>query len=232
MQARRKVSAIVEVTQVVKRRKVTVPKPGRQRPLSEDRFGLIQEELRDDLYALVIQAILWNQTKGSSARPVLDKILATYPAPGVLAGAPLVELTSIIQPIGLHNRRAMRLIQMAKAWNGSPPCKERRYRKMGYPYKHSGKEMKPDEVLGEIDPREAYEISHLPGVGAYALDSYRIFHRDRLRGVDKHVEPEWKRVVPLDKELRAWLVWRWDKEGFRYDIETGRRTPLNTSSQN
>ena len=35
-------------------------------------------------------------------------------------------------------------------------------------------------------------------------------------------EPEWKRVIPLDKELRAWLRWRWLKEGRVYDVRTGR----------
>jgi len=35
----------------------------------------------------------------------------------------------------------------------------------------------------EGDAREGWEIAHLPGMGAYALDSYRIFHRDELRGI-------------------------------------------------
>lgn len=78
----------------------------------------------------------------------------------------------------------------------------------------------------QSDKREGWEVAHLPGIGAYALDSYRIFHRDRLRGVDKDAEPEWKRVVATDKELRAWLVWRWRKEGYLYDVATGKATRL------
>ena len=67
-----------------------------------------------------------------------------------------------------------------------------------------------------------WEIAHLPGVGPYALDSFRIFHRDEMRGLaedwlgkgaeGKDFEPEWKRVVPLDKELKAYVNWRWSKE--------------------
>lgn len=228
-QVKRKIEILsTERVHVVKKARSDSDKPpARVRPISEDKFGLIQEELHDNLYALLVQVCLWNQTKGSSAKPVLDKILATYPDIALLAEASLPDLTSMILPIGLHNRRAARLIAMAQKWLEAPPCKERRYRKVGYPHKHSGKDIKPDEVLAESDPREGYEISHLPGIGAYALDSYRMFHRDRLRGIGSDAEPEWKRVVAGDKELRAWLIWRWGKEGFHYDIETGKRKPLS-----
>lgn len=48
--------------------------------------------------------------------------------------------------------------------------------------------------------RERYPptcISHLPGSGPYALDSYRIFCG---------AEDEWKVVAPADKELVKYLV--------------------------
>ncbi|KAK9897331.1 DNA glycosylase, partial [Cystobasidium minutum MCA 4210] len=166
------------------------------------RYGLIQEELQDNLYYLMVQSILWNQTWGRSARPVLDAILTLYPTPDKMANASLPELTLMIYPIGLHNRRAKRLIDLAQVWLDAPPCKERRYRK--------------------DDPREGWEIAHLPGIGAYALDSYRIFHRDKLRQIAPDAEPEWKRVVATDKELRAWLIWRWHQEGYHYDILSGK----------
>ena len=76
------------------------------------------------------------------------------------------------------------------------------------------------------DAREGWEIAHLPGVGAYALESFRIFGRDRLRGVHKRPgeEPEWKRLVPRDKELGPYVKWKWAEEGWDYDVETGNRT--------
>ena len=45
-------------------------------------------------------------------------------------------------------------------------------------------------------------------------------------GVDHDVpfEPEWKRVQPTDKELRAWTTWMWLKEGWVWNISTGQRT--------
>jgi methyl-CpG-binding domain protein 4 len=175
-------------------------------------FGLIQEQIRDSLYALVVQAILWNQTRGSTARPILFKLLATYPTPKELSTALLEDLTAMLQPIGLHNIRAMRLIALANAWLEAPPCKDRRYRKLHYPSRGCGTDIKPGEVLGPEDDREGWEIAHLPGMGAYALDSYRIFYRDKLRDISPSdcIEPEWKRVEADDKDLQAYLRWKWN----------------------
>ena len=150
---------------------------------------------------------------------------------------------------------------MAKAWVEREPERGRRYRRLHYPAKGDGRGVKEGEVLrdegdvwvgenGEVERQErvGWEVAHLPGVGAYGLDSWRIFCRDELRGVGgKHesekrgegkeeggtkkggqdtedgVEEEWKRVVPMDKELRAYLRWRWLKEGWVWDPLTGKR---------
>lgn len=88
-----------------------------------------------------------------------------------------------------------------------------------------------------------WEIGHLTQ-GRYAIDSWRIFCRDIFLGrsedwkgpplePQRHdsdeetaFEPEWKRVLPDDKELRACLRWMWMREGFEWDPLTGRKTPL------
>ncbi|KAF2203263.1 DNA glycosylase, partial [Delitschia confertaspora ATCC 74209] len=188
-------------------------------------YGIIQERIHLSLYALVVQAILWNQTHGLKARPVLFQILTIYPTPLSLSQANIKELTAMLQPIGLQNIRARRLIALAKAWMVAPPCKERRYRKLHYPSRGCGADVKPGEVLGLEDKREGWEVAHLPGMGAYALDSFRIFYRDRLRGVDgdNGNESEWKRVVPKDKDLKAYLKWRWAKDGWKWNEVTGER---------
>jgi methyl-CpG-binding domain protein 4 len=188
-------------------------------------YGLIQERIRDSLYALVVQVILWNQTHGRAARPVLFAILTLYPTPFHLSQAKLDELTSMLQPLGLHNIRAKRLIALAEAWLAAPPCKERRYRRLHYPDRGCGVNVKAGEILGLEDEREGWEIAHLPGMGPYALDSYRIFYRDRLREVEGG-EPEWMRVLPLDKDLRPYLKWRWAQEGWEWNELTGKRMKL------
>ena len=104
-----------------------------------------------------------------------------------------------------------------------------------YPNKDSGKNISPqEEPIAAEDPREAWEIAHLPGVGAYALDSWRIFCRDSLRGrpsamlqlhakgaIATELDQEWATVLPTDKELRAYLRWRWLRLGFLWDSLTG-----------
>lgn len=194
--------------------------PRKPRQPTADHYGLIQERLQPCSYALLVQAILWNQTTGRQARPVLDALLALYPTPALLSAAPLPALTALLQPIGLHNVRAARLLAFADAWLAAPPHAARRYRRRHYPSRGGGCDVRPGEVLDERDAREGWEVAHLPGVGAYALDSWRIFARDVLRG---EPDGEWTRVVPLDKELRAYLVWRWARHGWKWDPLTGRR---------
>jgi methyl-CpG-binding domain protein 4 len=96
----------------------------------------------------------------------------------------------------------------------------------------------------------AWEIGHLTE-GRYTLDSWRIFCRDELlwghRGTaladsgckrgdgeekgGKLFQPEWMRVLPRDKELRAYLRWMWMKEGWEWNPETGDKEVLREEMQ-
>jgi len=42
---------------------------------------------------------------------------------------------------------------------------------------------------------------------------------------DEQMQGEWARVLPLDKELRAYLRWRWLRVGWVWDPLTGERKP-------
>lgn len=194
-------------------------------------FGLMQERILTSLYALLIQSILWNQTHGLQARPILFKILTLYPTAAALSLAPVEILSQLLQPIGLQNIRAARLIAFGKTWVEAPPCATRRYRKLNYPTRGSGKNIRPGEILATDDARQGWEVAHLPGMGPYALDSYRIFYRDQLRDLEgrEGVEPEWMRVVPGDKDLSAYLVWKWQQYGWDWDAHTGKRTLMTAS---
>ncbi|KAF2119276.1 DNA glycosylase [Lophiotrema nucula] len=192
-------------------------------------YGLIQERIRNDLFALVVQAILWNQTTGKTARPVLFRLLGVFPTPHELANASYDAVNNIIKVLGLGEVRTTRLLQLAAVWVAAPPSPTRRYGRRNYPHLKPNKSVKDKELLEPDDQREGFEIAHLPGVGPYALDSYRIFYRDTLRGIDENqpeVEPEWKRVVPLDKDLRPYLQWKWRQAGWDWDPLTGRRTEV------
>jgi len=198
-------------------------------------FGLIQEKLWKEPFWLIIAVTFLNKTTGRAAAPIFWNLKELYPTPEALSQADEKALVSMIETLGLQNQRAKRLILISKAWLANPPAKNQRYRTLHYPAKGDGKDTKKDQVVEEdADECEgALEIGHIPGCGSYAYDSWRIFCRDVLRGVAQDYngrlsgvedfKPEWQRVVPLDKELRACLRWMWLKEGYVWDPETGKR---------
>ncbi|KAJ5717385.1 hypothetical protein N7488_003031 [Penicillium malachiteum] len=154
-----------------------------------------------------------------------------------MAAADQAEFVAMIHCLGFQNQRTQKCISLAQTWLANPPIKDKRYRKMHYPNKLDGRDLRPDECVDDEDPRSAWEIAHLPGVGAYSLDSWRIFCRDELRGLatdwkgtgatDRGFVPEWKSVLPYDKELRAYLTWMWLKEGWEWDRHTGDLNPAS-----
>jgi hypothetical protein len=202
--------------------------------ISATSFGLIQEQLASDPFRLLIATIFLNRTRGVAAIPTLFRLFEHYPTIQTLAGAELADVVSLIHCLGFQNQRAKKSIQLAKTWLAAPPFKGKRYRKLHYPSRGDGLDIGPEECIDDDDRRVGWEIAHLPGVGAYAIDSWRIFCRDQLRGLvmDRDYPgamegffPEWKSVVPKDKELRAYITWMWLKEGQTWNYETGERTP-------
>jgi endonuclease III len=203
-------------------------------PIDAPVFGLIQEQLAHDPFRLLLATIFLNRTRGGVALPVLFRVFDHYPTIEAMAAAEPSDLTSMINSLGFQNQRAKKCITLAQTWLDSPPCRGKRYRKLNYPQKLDGGDVKPRECIEDNDIRVAWEIAHLPGVGAYALDSWRIFCRDELRGLAKDWQgdgaatadftPEWKSVLPQDKELRAYLTWMWLKEGWAWNRETGKTT--------
>ncbi|KAL4923193.1 uncharacterized protein BDV17DRAFT_285614 [Aspergillus undulatus] len=202
-------------------------------PIDSPSFGLIQEQLAHDPFRLILATIFLNRTRGGVALPILFQVFDRYPTIEAMAAANPEELTAMINRLGFQNQRARKCIAMAQTWLNNPPTHGKRYRKLNYPAKSDGRDIKPTECIPDDDPRVGWEIAHLPGAGAYALDSWRIFCRDELRGLVKDWQggvaetedftPEWKSVLPMDKELRAYLTWMWLKEGWVWDRETGNR---------
>lgn len=199
-------------------------------PLSAPHFGLIQERLASDPFHLLIAVTFLNRTHGKYAIPVFYELMEQYPSPESLIAANKDDIILIIRHLGLQNQRAGTYQTYAKIWLENPPVKGRRYTVRDYPTKGAGRDIKNGEVLDDEDPRKAWEIGHMTR-GPYAIDSWRIFCRDVLRGVAKGwngegneeegFQPEWMRVLPKDKELRAYLRWMWLKEGFEWNPFTG-----------
>lgn len=172
--------------------------------------------------------------------PVFYRLITKYETPAALAAAEQQDIVAFFEHLGLQNQRARKCIGLAKMWLETPPMKGKRHRRLHYPQKGDGKDISTtEEPLGDDDPRVAWEVGHLIGIGSYGIDSWRIFCRDQLRGLpsglpsllelqnadvrEAELAKEWTRVLPLDKELRAYLRWRWLRVGFEWDCVTGER---------
>ncbi|KAK4242323.1 cytochrome C1 family-domain-containing protein [Achaetomium macrosporum] len=213
-------------------------------PLSADRFGLVQEELADDPFRLLIAVTFLIRTTGKTAIPVFRQLMDRFPTPEALADADPAEIISLIRPLGLSAVRCAAIQRYARMWLEKPPTREGDGHHVS-----AGEKFGPEDgenggvghsnVDAVTDARVraigcAWEIGHLTQ-GPYALDSWRIFCRDVLLGRSDHwtgrgstpeFQPEWMRVLPRDKELTACLRWMWMREGWEWDPLTGEREPL------
>lgn len=191
-------------------------------PLTAPRFGLIQEELTASPFQVIVSTVFLNRTRGTVAVPLLRTFLAAHPTPAAVATADEAAIEALLQPLGLQRTRARRLVAMASAWVAQPPVPGSCTVKKDYPPRKTVPF--PALVVGAeplgVPRSQGWEVAHIPGVGPYALDSWRIWCRDELRGDVREEEEEWRRVVPMDKELRAFLRWKWAKEGRRW-VEEG-----------
>ncbi|KAK7908068.1 hypothetical protein PG985_015371 [Apiospora marii] len=181
--------------------------------LFAQRFGLVQEELADDPFRLLIAVTFLVKTSGKAAIPVFRTLMDTFRSPEALAEAAPSEIAAMIKHLGLS------VVQLPPAGDGSDI--------------RAGEELPPE---GHDDSRtSAWEIGHMTQ-GAYAIDSWRIFCRDVLlgraqdwkgKGREGEFQPEWMRVLPQDKELRAYLRWMWMQEGWAWDPVTGDKEVLS-----
>ncbi|KAK4952043.1 hypothetical protein LTR10_009963 [Elasticomyces elasticus] len=202
-------------------------------PTTSEHFGIIQEKLWREPFWLIVAVTLLNQTGGKAAVPCFWGLKERYQTVEGMATADYDDVLEMIRHLGLQRRRTDKLLKLAKEWLDRPPAVSTRYRTRNYPNQDDQRQFFRMKVVESdaTDCAGALEIGHMPGCGPYAWDSWRIFCRDVLRGVaqdynglgatDEGFEPEWQRVVPKDKELRAALRWMWMKEGWKWDHETG-----------
>lgn len=132
-------------------------------------FVLLQEIYRDDPWKLLVGCILLNLTNRKQVDRVVDSLFARYVGPAEMALANETVVATLLSPIGLQNRKAATLIRMSREFM----------------------EEKRRSNRGTLDESQ---VSKLPGVGPYALDSYRFF-----------VLGDTSRFESNDKELAAWL---------------------------
>lgn len=217
-------------------------------PLKASSFNLIQEKLCHEPFWLLIAVTFLIKTAGKLAIPAFYRLRERFPTPAELAepeAAPVI--TETIRHLGLSVVRTAAIQRYARGWLETPPSPGVIYRVRGNDQR-DGLTPLLDESGGSpeglssqkgrlrLEPGDAWEIGHLTQ-GKYALDSWRIFCRDELLGragdwngrgsrAGGEFQPEWMRVQPADKELRACLRWMWMKEGWEWDPHTGEKTVL------
>jgi hypothetical protein len=145
-------------------------------------LDLLQESLRNAPWLLLQSAILLNRTRGSSIQLPMESLFADWPTPEMLARAPVTQVAKALSPLGLQNRRANSLVGLARAW-----C---------------------DRLDGADWWPSVDELVGLPGIGQYALDSYRIFVDD----------------APKSKDPRLTAYCEWARTGKVPVLETSRRS--------
>ncbi|KAL7924039.1 hypothetical protein ACQKWADRAFT_288656 [Trichoderma austrokoningii] len=223
-------------------------------PLDSPSFGIIQEQLAHDPFWLLIAITFLIKTNGNLALPAFQRVREQFPTPAELLDPSIQgELLDMIRHLGLPNVRLAYILRYAKAFMEDPPKAGVRYRVRNYdkravspPWRDASsgdsedaERSLPLQLDGGSQDLETWEIGHMTQ-GKYAIDSWRIFCRDELlgraqdwngKGRGPEFQPEWMRVTPADKELRACLRWMWMREGWEWDPATGERTVLREEMQ-
>ncbi|KAI2464371.1 DNA glycosylase [Annulohypoxylon bovei var. microspora] len=229
-------------TQDASPRKAKTPRPPRGTVpcipfprLDAPKFGLIQEDLAADPFRLLVVVTFLIRVKGKHAIPVFHELMRKYPTPRDVAEANTNDIIVMIKHLGLATTRAAAIQKYARIWVDNPPQAGVRYDVKNYSESGDGVDIQMGEILSSDGTGpSAWEIGHMTQ-GRYAIDSWRIFCRDVLleraedwrgKGREGEFQPEWMRVLPQDKELRACLRWLWMQEGWAWDPRTGDREIL------
>lgn len=143
-------------------------------PTETSPLELFQERLRgqpDYPWRHCIACVLLNRTQGQQVEHVIWDLFDRWPSPEAMALANEKDLEEVLRPLGLWRKRALSLRQLSHTWTV---------------LQRSGATTETFSRLLEL----------LPGIGQYAVDSWRIFVEGRVHD-----------VFPTDLRLRAYLLW-------------------------
>ncbi|EFN59677.1 hypothetical protein CHLNCDRAFT_14045, partial [Chlorella variabilis] len=77
-------------------------------------FGLLEEELFDDPWKLLVACMLLNKTSGAQVRKVIWQLFALCPTPAAAIAADVQQVQALIQPLGLFRKRAAAIQQLSQ----------------------------------------------------------------------------------------------------------------------
>ena len=88
-------------------------------PLRDDL--MVQEQIDNDPWKMFVGCIMLNQTGRKQVKIILPEFLARWTDADSLLGADPGEISEVVKPLGMYNRRSHTLIRMSqdwKYWNG------------------------------------------------------------------------------------------------------------------
>jgi|TARA_R110000787_G_scaffold284902_1_gene399235 methyl-CpG-binding domain protein 4 len=77
---------------------------------------LLQEVYQADAWKMLVCCILLNLTKRTQVDIIRDELFKLYPTPNKMKNANQSELSKLLQPLGLYNRRAKSLKRFSEDW--------------------------------------------------------------------------------------------------------------------
>mmetsp|Transcript_16285 Transcript_16285/g.24448 ORF Transcript_16285/g.24448 Transcript_16285/m.24448 type:complete len:444 (-) Transcript_16285:28-1359(-) len=165
-------------------------------------FGLLEELFVSDPWRLLISAILLNRTCREQVDLVLLELLRSYPNCMAMSNAKQKNISDIIRPIGMRNRRADTLIRFSTEFMTLMTSKKTRYNDDDNTKKVNAKDCNRNRISGHFS-RE--EVIQLYGIGIYAADVYEIFFMRKYENmcVEDHALQyyiEYQRGITTPKE--------------------------------
>jgi len=79
-------------------------------------YNLIQEQLYEDPWKILVACIFCNLTRRHTAEPLIWKYFEKYPNPYAASKASPEDLKEFLKPIGLSSRRSKALTKMSKEY--------------------------------------------------------------------------------------------------------------------
>ncbi|VDB88344.1 unnamed protein product [Peniophora sp. CBMAI 1063] len=176
---------------------------------------LIQECFKKNPFLMVVAVIFLNKTSATVAIPAFCQVIERWKTPKDFAQADRKKLFKLIEHLGLGNTRSDGLIKLGKLWLEYPPVTTQslqedptRARAQRTINAKMARKKNP-KLFRHLSDEDMPAIAHLPLVGQYAVDSYKMFCCG---------EEDWKSVRPNDKELARYVMWRWALLGKAYDM--------------
>ncbi|KAK6354554.1 hypothetical protein TWF696_003696 [Orbilia brochopaga] len=219
-------------------------------PLDAPRFGLIQEEVRDNPYHLLVAVIFLQKTKGSSAIPVFRDFISKWPTPEeLLHNGSEEDVRQCFVSLGLQTTRARSVWNIATYFSRINPDDKLQGPDQWIPRS----DYVPEDPTGS-KRKWGCTIGSIPGCGKYAIDSWRIFcmkpgeggfldgttvgsrRRQEIAPGQEALpavvypqefapgDEEWRRIPAddpkLDKELKAYVQWMQAKDAAGFGTAT------------